>query len=65
MPLLFLFYAYLAIGFVFGLWFVFRGIDRLDTDIHGSSWRTRLILLPGTVGLWPVLLRKLFQRSSS
>jgi len=61
MPLLFLFYAYLAIGLVFGLWFVFKGIDRLDADIHGSSWRARLMLLPGTVGLWPVLLRKLFQ----
>jgi len=53
-----LFYAYLGIGLLFGLWSVFGGIQKVDQGIAGTSWRMRLILLPGTIGLWPVVLRK-------
>lgn len=53
-----LFYLYLGIGLLFGVWFVFKGVDKIDEQMHGTSWRTRLLLLPGTVGLWVVLLNK-------
>ncbi|HMQ47425.1 MAG TPA: hypothetical protein PKA00_08645 [Saprospiraceae bacterium] len=53
------FYTYLGLGLLFGAWFVFRGVDRLDPNIHGASWRTRLLLLPAAAGLWIVLLTKL------
>lgn len=56
--LVLLFYCYLGIGLLFGLWFVFKGVDQIDEQMHGASWRTRLLLLPGTVGLWVVLLNK-------
>ncbi len=56
--LLLLFYLYLGIGLLFGLWFVFKGVDQVDEQMHGAFWRTRLLLLPGTVGLWVVLLNK-------
>lgn len=52
------FYAYLVLGLLFGVWFVFRGADRLDPNMHGASWRTRLLLLPASAGLWIVLLSK-------
>jgi hypothetical protein len=52
-------YLYFGIGLMFGLWFVFRGADLLDPNMHGASWRTRLLLLPGSAALWVVLLSKL------
>lgn len=56
--LVWILYAYLLIGLIVGSWVVFAGITRIDPNMKESSWRTRLILLPGTVALWPVLLRK-------
>ena len=56
--ILILFYIYLLKGFLFGLWFVFKGVDRIDEQMQGASWRTRLLLLPGTMALWIVLLNK-------
>lgn len=53
-----LFYLYLGIGLLFGLWFVFKGVDQVDEQMHGTTWRTRLLLLPGTAALWVVLLNK-------
>lgn len=56
--ILYLFYGYLGLGLIFGLWFVFKGADQLDDQMHGVSWRTRLLLLPGSIALWGVLLNK-------
>jgi hypothetical protein len=53
-----IFYLYLAKGLLFGLWFVFSGIEQVDEQMKGASWRTRLLLLPGTVALWIVFLQK-------
>lgn len=58
-----IFYAYFSVGLVFGIWFVFRGADKLDTNMHGSSWQTRLLLLPASAGLWPVLWIKLVRKT--
>lgn len=55
-------YAYLGIGLLFGLWFVFRSVTQLDTGMEGASWRLRLLLLPGSVALWPILIRKLLAK---
>jgi hypothetical protein len=55
---LLLFALYLLKGFLFGLWFVFKGIDQLDEQMQGASWRTRLLLLPGVTALWMVFLNK-------
>jgi hypothetical protein len=53
-----LFYLYFSVGLVFGLWFVFAGVHRIDVQMHHASWRTRLLLLPGAAGLWVVLFNK-------
>ncbi len=50
--------AYLAIGLVFGLWFVFSGVHRIDSVTRSAGIRFRLLILPGTAALWPVMLRK-------
>ncbi len=52
------FYLYFGTGLFFGLWFVFKGVDQVDEQMHGTTWRTRLLLLPGTAALWVVLFNK-------
>ncbi len=47
---------YFGIGLVFALAFVFVGLARVNPSAAQSSLFTRLMFLPGAVGLWPVLL---------
>jgi hypothetical protein len=51
-------YAYLGLGLIFGLWFVFKGAEQIDENMHGATWPTRLLLLPASIALWVVLLKK-------
>lgn len=50
--------AYLAIGVLFAVPFVLRGAARIDPRADGATWGFRLMILPGTAALWPVLLRR-------
>jgi hypothetical protein len=50
--------AYAVLGAAFAVPFLARGIERLDSGAHGSSWGFRLIVFPGVVALWPLLLRR-------
>ena len=47
--------VYIAVGFLFGLFFIVRGVHRVDPAARGASWGFRLLILPGTVALWPLL----------
>ena len=49
---------YAALGLLFGLLFVGRGVERLDPAAHGASVGFRLIILPASIALWPLLLRR-------
>lgn len=49
---------YLAIGLVFSIPFVLKGVGKNDPAVKGSSVGFRLIIIPGVVLLWPVLLRR-------
>jgi hypothetical protein len=49
---------YFVCGVAFGVPFVLRGVNRVDAAAHGSSLAFRLLLLPGTIALWPVMVRK-------
>lgn len=49
---------YAGIGLLFGLAFVTRGIERLDPGARGATVGFRLIALPASVALWPILLRR-------
>jgi uncharacterized membrane protein YphA (DoxX/SURF4 family) len=48
--------GYLALGVVFAIAFVTRGIGQVDPVARGSKAWFRLIVLPGAVALWPLLL---------
>lgn len=50
---------YVAIGLLFGIYFFVKGASRLDPLIKDSKWTVRLLLLPGSIGLWPILLLKI------
>jgi hypothetical protein len=50
--------AYLAVGFLFAIPFVLKGVDRIDEGAHGAGWAFRLIIIPGIMVFWPLLLRK-------
>ena len=47
---------YAAMGCVFAIAFVARGVSRIDGQAAGASLGFRLIILPGVTALWPVLL---------
>lgn len=50
-----LFQLYAGIGAVIAIAFLCWGIDRIDEDAHGT-FVFRLLLIPGVVGLWPLVL---------
>jgi hypothetical protein len=50
--------TYAAIGLVFGIAFVFAGAKRVDPVAQTAGFGFRLMILPGSAALWPVLLRK-------
>ena len=49
---------YVAVGIVFAIFFVTLGVARVDPAARGAPWGFRLIILPGTVALWPIMLLK-------
>ncbi|MEZ6242745.1 MAG: hypothetical protein R3B57_06845 [Phycisphaerales bacterium] len=50
--------AYLALGVLFSLAFLTRGITTIDHASRGSSPAFRLLILPAVAALWPVLAVK-------
>jgi len=49
---------YGLLGFVFAIAFVTKGVNITDEGAHGSSIGFRIIIIPGTMVFWPVLLKK-------
>lgn len=50
--------VYLLAGLVFGVVFVIRGAGRIDPSARNGTWGFRLLILPGSVALWPLLARR-------
>ena len=49
---------YLFAGFLFAIPFIIKGVSKIDEGAVGSGWGFRLIIIPGTIVFWPVLLKK-------
>ena len=47
--------AHLALGALFALPFLARGVALIDPATRGSSPWFRVLILPGVAALWPVL----------
>ena len=56
--LVYVLYVYTALGVAFALAFVTVGVKRIDSQAVGSSIGFRLLILPGSVAFWPLLLRR-------
>lgn len=53
---------YLGVGLVFSVIYVAFLAGRLDPAAKGMALRVRLLLVPGAMLLWPVMLIKTLQR---
>jgi hypothetical protein len=49
---------YAGMGLAFAVPFLIRGVERIDSQARGSGLGFRLIVLPGVVAFWPLLLRR-------
>jgi hypothetical protein len=50
--------VYAACGFLFAIPFVLKGVKLIDPHAVHGSWGFRLLIFPGTLALWPLLLRR-------
>jgi hypothetical protein len=57
-----LFLGYIGIGLVFGVFFAMKGAMILDPVAKGAPIGFRLLVLPGSAALWPLLLSKLLRK---
>ena len=55
---------YLLAGLLVGLIYLFGGAGRIDPAAKGKGmpWRVRFLILPGVIGLWPLMLSKLIRQ---
>jgi membrane protein implicated in regulation of membrane protease activity len=50
--------VYLLLGVAFAIPFVAIGVKRIDPHAASATWGFRLLIVPGIVVLWPLLLRR-------
>ena len=50
--------AYVGIGVLFAVPFVVRGVGRIDPAAREGTIGFRIIVFPGVVAFWPLLLRR-------
>jgi len=56
--LLLLLGIYLAAGLLFAVPFIADGVQTIDPAAARGSWGFRLLILPGSVVFWPLLLQR-------
>jgi len=50
--------TYLAIGSLVALPFLIIGIGRIDPAAKAAPWTFRMLMFPGVVALWPLIVRR-------
>jgi hypothetical protein len=50
--------TYAALGFLFALAFVSAGVQRIDPEAKGTKLGFRLLIFPGAMAFWPLLLKR-------
>ena len=56
---------YLACGLVFAVPFVFKGAGKQDPPAAKGTWGFRILIIPGSMALWPVMLRRWMSGASN
>jgi len=49
---------YLLCGLLFAIPFALKGAGKIDSHARHGSWGFRLLIIPGTMALWPLLARR-------
>jgi hypothetical protein len=49
---------YLVLGVLFVIPFLVNGITKVDENAHGGPVGFKIIIIPGVIVFWPVLLKK-------
>jgi hypothetical protein len=49
---------YLLCGVIFAIPFVLVGVGKIDPHAAHGSWGFRILILPGTTLLWPLLAKR-------
>jgi uncharacterized membrane protein YeiB len=49
---------YVLVGVVFAVAFVSVGVKRVDSQAVGAGVGFRILIFPGSVAFWPLLLRR-------
>jgi len=49
---------YLACGLIFAVPFVLVGVKRIDSHAAQVGWGFRLLIIPGTLAFWPLLMHR-------
>jgi hypothetical protein len=49
---------YLVLGVCFVIPFLIKGLAKVDEGTHGSTIGFKIIIIPGVIVFWPVLLKK-------
>jgi hypothetical protein len=50
--------VYLAVGLGFAIPFALIGVKKIDPHAAHGSWGFRLLIVPGTMAFWPLLLQR-------
>ena len=58
MTMLYLVFAYTLLGGIFSIPFLFKWITIVDEAARESSWSFKIMILPGCIIFWPVLLKR-------
>ena len=56
---------YLLFGLVFAVVFVIKGADKVDESARDSTIGFKIIIIPGTMVFWPLLLNKWLKASKN
>ena len=57
--------VYAGVGVLFAVVFVVAGVNRIDVVARESTWGFRVMIFPGSVALWPLLLERWLRRGSA
>ena len=49
---------YVVLGVVFAVAFICVGVKRIDSQAVGTGVGFRILIFPGSVAFWPLLLRR-------
>jgi hypothetical protein len=50
--------TYIAIGAILAVPFLIFGVGRVDPAAKGAPFLFRVLVIPGVVALWPLMLRR-------